>query len=447
MKRKTGIVIAVMLLAALLTGCSPLGLDTQTLMQPPKTTGERQEIYQVLAQKTDNQLTLRYPKAGEYRSAIIMRDVTGDGNEEAIAFYTRNDEPFTIISVIRETDGVWQEVASFQNPSTQIDRVCFGDFSGDGILDIAVGWGNSATGLSELYLYAYRDGMVKETPTKELYHELTVLPLDAESGKSAVLTARLKTKDNTAAAKLLELVNDNVHVMGMVQLDPEVTKYSKVTAGKIDADRYGVLLDGTKGANAYQTEILYWDSAQEQLKNPLYLQEEKTVQYTARATAVFSQDINGDGILEVPIGYSLPGVSAGNMNETSYVVNWHRYNVRTNTVTGLLSTIVNSGDGYMFLIPESWKDRVTTTWNEGSRQLTFYRWLISSGDGESGRQGEPLLMLQVMTQESWERQASSTDLVKLKQYEDRVFAARLFDGDGALTAEQAEASLKLLTSN
>ena len=76
MKRKLFITIASALLAVALTGCSPLGLDAQTLMKPPKATGERQEIYSVLEEKANHQLTLRYPKAGEYRSAIVMKDVT-----------------------------------------------------------------------------------------------------------------------------------------------------------------------------------------------------------------------------------------------------------------------------------------------------------------------------------------------------------------------------------
>ena len=30
---------------------------------------------------------LKYPKTGEYRSAIILKDLNGDGEEEALAFY------------------------------------------------------------------------------------------------------------------------------------------------------------------------------------------------------------------------------------------------------------------------------------------------------------------------------------------------------------------------
>lgn len=55
MKRKLFITIASALLAVALTGCSPLGLDAQTLMKPPKATGERQEIYSVLEEKANHQ--------------------------------------------------------------------------------------------------------------------------------------------------------------------------------------------------------------------------------------------------------------------------------------------------------------------------------------------------------------------------------------------------------
>ena len=65
-------------------------------MKPPKATGERQEIYSVLEEKANYQLTLRYPKAGEYRSAIVMKDVTGDGNDEAINFTPEGKIPIQL---------------------------------------------------------------------------------------------------------------------------------------------------------------------------------------------------------------------------------------------------------------------------------------------------------------------------------------------------------------
>ena len=447
MKRKLFITIASALLAVALTGCSPLGLDAQTLMKPPKATGERQEIYSVLEEKVNHQLTLRYPKAGEYRSSIVMRDVTGDGNDEAIAFYTKGEEPYTIVSVISQIDGTWTEIASYKNPSTQIDRICFGDFNGNEIVDFAIGWGNSTTGTSELNLYTYKDETIKEVPTKELYNELAVV--EFESGKNGILTIRLQTKESPSIAKLFTVSNGSISLLGTAKLDSDVTKYNKVTVGKIGANDYGVILDGMKSARTYQTEILYWDRNDSKLKNPLYRPEDKTVLYTERNTSVQSQDINGDSIIEIPITHILPGISSDDINDTAYIVNWHRYDVSTNTFTNLLSTVVNSKDGYMFMIPDTWKDVITTEWSEENRALTFYEWIPDTAGADSGVKGDALLTIQVMTEDEWKNRSESTELYKLKQHENMVFAAKLERTDSklSLTMEQVEYYFRLFSPN
>lgn len=72
--------------------------------------------------------------------------------------------------------------------------------TGNGIVDFAIGWGNSTTGTSELNLYTYKDETIKEVPTKELYNELAVV--EFESGKNGILTIRLQTKESPSTAKL-----------------------------------------------------------------------------------------------------------------------------------------------------------------------------------------------------------------------------------------------------
>ena len=426
MKRKWFLSAAATVLTLLLTGCTPLKMDAPTLMKPPKTTAEKQEIYQVLEEKAGAQMTLRYPKAGEYRSAIIMKDVTGDGNEEALAFYTKGDESFTFLSVISEVGGVWQEIANFQSPAVQIDRVCFGDFSGNGVTDFAVGWGSSAAGTAELSLYTSAEGTVKEISTKEFYSELAVLELHA-------------------IAKVFGILNGNVNLMDTVALDPEVTKYNKVTVAKIDANHTGILLDSATSARVFQTEILYWEKSGASLRNPLYFSGEKN--YTLRAAAIASQDINGDGIAEIPITHGLPGEFTEDAPDTAYAVNWHRYDMSTNTFTNLLSTVVNSRDGYMMILPEAWRDNITTEQNAEQASLSFYQWRRAADATESGSRGELLLRIYVMTQEQWNAQAETTQLHKLKQHSNIVFAAELpqTQSELGLTLQETEQYFKIFT--
>ena len=57
------------------------GLDAQALMSPPRTTADRQAIYTLMCGE-ESDVTLIYPKNGDYRSAIISRDLNGDGVAE-----------------------------------------------------------------------------------------------------------------------------------------------------------------------------------------------------------------------------------------------------------------------------------------------------------------------------------------------------------------------------
>ena len=84
-KGKVFLLVCVMALPFLFSGCSSIGVDVQTLMRPPKATGERQEIYEAVEQQAGSGFIWKYPRTGQYRSAVIMQDVTGDGVEEAVA--------------------------------------------------------------------------------------------------------------------------------------------------------------------------------------------------------------------------------------------------------------------------------------------------------------------------------------------------------------------------
>ena len=106
--------------------------------------------------------------------------------------------------------------------------------------------GNSTTGTSELSLYTYKDETIKEVPTKELYNELAVV--EFESGKTVFLPFACKTKESPSVAKLFTISNGNISLLGTAELDSDVTKYTKVTAGKIGANDYGIVLDGIKSA-------------------------------------------------------------------------------------------------------------------------------------------------------------------------------------------------------
>ena len=90
------------LLALSFSGCSELtGLDAQALMSPPKTTADREAIYALMGGGVGD-VTLVYPKYGDYRSAIISRDLDGCGTSEVVSFCANGDAGGTRLEIIGE---------------------------------------------------------------------------------------------------------------------------------------------------------------------------------------------------------------------------------------------------------------------------------------------------------------------------------------------------------
>mgnify|MGYP003414149853 FL=1 len=92
-------VILCISLLTLLSGCSKLNITADDFLSPPRASGEMYEIEQTLKANVSGAYTLKYPTAGEYRSAYILTDLTGTGtNSFALAFYsTINDENSTVM--------------------------------------------------------------------------------------------------------------------------------------------------------------------------------------------------------------------------------------------------------------------------------------------------------------------------------------------------------------
>ena len=143
MLKRISALLAALFLCAVLSGCSFVMFDAQALMSPPKSNIDQQSIHKLL-QGSRQDITFIYPKSGEYRSAIIMRDFTGDGREDAIGFCALEDDSVEVQFLVKSEEDVWKTVFTARNPATQVDRVCFGDLNGDGRSDVLIGWVESA---------------------------------------------------------------------------------------------------------------------------------------------------------------------------------------------------------------------------------------------------------------------------------------------------------------
>ena len=256
MKPFDGKRLAALALGALLclcqAGCSFTGLDAQNLMSPPRANLEQQGIYELL-QGDSQELTFVYPKRGENRSAIIMKDWTGDGVSDAVGFVSTEGGGVRV-SFLEKYQERWRTAASFVNAATQVDLVTFGDVNGDGAQDVLIGWGSAAgtTGrTAAVSAYLYRDGDVTET-LLGTYGEMAVTDFDGD-GVSEVFTV---DKYVAAEEEGAEALPAQAHIYawqdGALQelhtasADNSITSYTAIHFGKLGRDLSAVVVDGRR---------------------------------------------------------------------------------------------------------------------------------------------------------------------------------------------------------
>lgn len=435
-----------------LGGCSLTAFDVKTLMSPPKANEDQQAIHKLL-QGSKNDVTFVYPKNGEHRSAIIMVDFTGDGQEDAIGFTQLEETGGVQVRFLTKHKGSWVSVAAFQNSAIQVDRVCFADFSGQGFHDVLIGWGSSS-GTSgrtaAASVYAYENGEVSEYPLG-VYAELAITDFDRD-GVSEVFTvdkfvpaASEEETATPAAARLYSYDGTDMSLRSTADADNSIAGYQAVTFGQLNQTLWGVALDGTKADGSMTTQLFYLEDG-ELVNAPHGVNTEEYMNPFARPSAAAFQcrDIDGDGVLELPVVTLLPGLSdADALDSTSFLVEWRRWQ-RSGITLLNQRTLLNVSENYCVTLPYQLEGKLTAR-NDTTRRTVTY----TAVSDESGEQllGSTLFSIRAFTRSAWESRGEGGGYELLAAQNDVVYGiqVRTLDEDLLIRIDEMKKSFRLLS--
>ncbi len=362
-------VLLFMCVIGLVLGLSACGLsdgNADTQLSPPAPSGEMRNVWEVLKESAGSDITLKYPARGEYRSAIIAKDLNADGTEEAIAFYSTTLDNVTTmhISLIAKSGEDWISGGDATLVATEVEKVEFADINGDGVSEIVVSWNVYSTVEKSVGVYS-AEGSGLTTRILESQTAYICKDFDFDSNPD-ILIINCDTKKGISTAKLFDLTEDGVKEVGSCALDAAVTEYLEPVTFSLGT-KSAVYIDGIKGTGMI-TEMLIIENGT--ISNLSYSDNHNTAFDTLRSSSVPILDINGDGNYDVPISYILTQ-STNATSQSIYKTNWYSYNGEGVVLT--LSTIMNYTDGYFLEIPEKWDASITASVNSTDKTLTIFR--------------------------------------------------------------------------
>ena len=286
------------------------------------------------------------------------------------------------------------------------------------------------------------------------YGEFAVTDLDGD-GQSELFVAEVRTTSSTktentfnttqsqsALALFYRLRNQSLEIYMAAELDPNVTRYTQLSVSPMAQGQSGsmVVLDGVRDDSTMVTQVVYVNNAKTALVVPFSKNDNITERPSV--SGVLSQDIDGDGIYELPVVQQMPLPSGTQPQAVSYIVSWQKFVPGQSTTETVSNMVINAVDGYLFNMPEAWlTGSVTCLYDDSTGVMTFYQ--IEHPENVT-MLGAALLRISRFNKEEWESLAGTENYSVVCEQGNVVFAAALPSPDEELSISLEEVTQHLV---
>ncbi|MEF9983236.1 MAG: hypothetical protein RR710_01710 [Oscillospiraceae bacterium] len=362
--------IFLLITAVILTGCSPIALDIDDLMQPPSLSDEQAKIMEALKTSlSTDQIQLKYPRFGNYRSAFVLHDLDADGKNEALVFYEQSIGSTNIarINILDNENDEWRSIYDMPGLGTDVEFVEFAHMINDKKFDILIGWtiGSNAA-KTTLTAYSYDDAKLN----KLIDYDYSIYKLiDRKDGMQELIVLSDSLNDPTAKI-IKKRTSKKLGVSSTVKLSREAKSYHSAKLGKIDETSSALFIDEILFDDSIATEVLMLDEPvlrnlminTDLTKNELFLS-------TIRPELISCEDINNDGVLEIPFQKLLQGYGDEDELENLYLTTYN--SLVDNQLLKKQDAILNQKDGYKIIMPQNWVNNVTVKVQQHNGEYSF----------------------------------------------------------------------------
>ena len=410
LKRLAGC-LAVLVMMVLLCGCE-FRNNVEDLFALPEMPEEFTGLNQLLGELQAEGYVHAAPTAGQNLQSVHMVDLNGDRNVEAVAFFRKDsDEKPMKIFVYEAVKGSYELLCSVESSGSSIDSVRYEDLNGDGQLELVVGWKMAADVQT---LAVYNIGREALPLMSSVYNRYTIEDIN-QDGFPELFVIR----GDSNSAPMAEVYMWQTNILALAQrcaLSSTMVELGRgsIVNGKTAEGQRAVFITGVTEQNMAVTDILVWQS---DFLSGGSVVNAAAVEETGRSSLVLPYrqlrpvDINNDGVTEVPApdSYAPHGDTLAVWLHCSAA--GHSYEVA--------QTYHSLSNGWYFMIPHYWWDRVMVTAQEtmlGENQVVLFV------DGTATPE------IYTLTGENREARAVTGERFLVRRQTGVVYAAELLEG-------------------
>ena len=452
-------VVFISVILLLLSGCSFTMGDG--LLSLPKLPAEYVELQKQYDEIQGGGSTFVSAKTGSNRQSVQLADLDADGENEVIAFFKDADGTFSIY-VHKKSLSSYEQIGHLDGIGKNIKSVEYINIEQAGEKALVVSWELEETTQAAMSVYALRGGTVDKMLDFQ-YLEYSIFDIDMDGKDEIIAVTREQgiqrlnntipssgTMNRANMAVLYKFRSEQEPLMAGVPMSIESEKVVNITEGLTSSGKRGVFIDSATSNGNYVTDVVvYHDGG---LSNESIDNETGSANVTKRNINIFSQDIDRDGIIEIPKSELFLGYNDPLSTDSRWKIKW--YEVKSGRlVYDDLSTFYNRLEGWYVVMPAAWEDKVSVviSGGVGVSKTTF---LVPNKLSEkeyslSLNEANMLLSVYVFTGDNRDL-SNRPNLKVLKTAQNAVYAYEIHETTEsklAITAEQAEAAIRFITTN
>ena len=425
------LIILLVLVTILLAGCSMTTIDQMYCL--PK---RPEQTLNLQAAIDSAMVGLEYaaPISGEHQQPVQMVDLDGDGTNECLVFAKDNGEKPIKVLVFRCVEDSYVLSDTLEGNGTAIEQVQYVPFSDKKGLDLVIGKQVSEQVIRPVSVYSMVNGKMEQLLTTH-YTNFVCADMDSDGQSEIMILRPQEDASKNGVAELYSMRDGVVERSQEVTMSRPADSIKKVMISRLHDGVPAVYVASDVDGSAIITDV--YAIVKDDLKNVSLSNESGTSVQTLRNYYVYADDIDGDGVLELPSLIPLPARSDGT-RDAQYLIRWYSMKSDGSTKDKLYTYHSFTGGWYLELDKKIVSNvRVTQMGNS-------YEFSVSKKE-----QISKLLTLYVFTGHEREELAVADNRFVLYRSESTVYAAHLDVASASyhITQESLKNGFHLITQN
>ena len=408
--KKRILLLLSLLFTLLLTGCA---MRTVEEMYALPTRSEEYKELQAAIDTAMYGMTFSSPQAGENQQTVQMADLNGDGVDEYLVFARgATEKPLQVLIFQQDESGKCRTLDTIGFNGQAFEQVEYVDFDDQPGKELVVGFQVSNQVLRSVAVFTFRNGGA-ELLLMNGYTKM--LPCSLSGGGSELMVLRPGEEETERGMAVLYSYQNGQIVRSVeTELSEHTSRIRRIMTSKLQDGTPAVFVTSSSGDNVIVTDVFVVKDGH--FTNIAYSTEADTSIRTLLNYYVYAEDIDSDGILELPDLITMKPVNAWRQDEQQFLLRWYAMDV-DGWELDKMYTFHNYIGGWYLQLDSQWAGRLTV--EQEQNRFNFYVW------DESYQVAIPLFSVFVFTGADRDESASQDGRFPLYRAEGVAYAAQL----------------------